>query len=138
MSGFWRNYRRPLGALAALAMVLASTLAGSATPARGKAPALDPDQRAAIVERAARLPRLRSLLVSVDGELVEEHYFNGANARSLANLKSASKTLIAILIGIAIDRGATWRGCGNPLPNCCRTSWTARIRSSCQSPSRTC
>ena len=65
----------------------------------------DPAQRAAIVERASALPRLRSLLVSVGGELVEEHYFNGATARSQANLKSASKTLIAILVGIAIDRG---------------------------------
>ena len=105
MPGFWRNYRRPLSALAALTLVLASTLAGSATPARGKAPALDPEQRAAIIERAASLPRLRSLLVSLGGELVEEHYFNGATARSQANLKSASKTLVAILIGIAIDRG---------------------------------
>ena len=59
----------------------------------------------ALVARASALPRLRSLLVSVDGELVEEHYFNGATARSLANLKSASKTLMSILVGIAIDRG---------------------------------
>lgn len=66
---------------------------------------LDADRSAAIVAKAATLPRLRSLLVSVGGDLVEEHYFNGATDRSLANLKSASKTLISILIGIAIDRG---------------------------------
>jgi CubicO group peptidase (beta-lactamase class C family) len=67
--------------------------------------ALDAVRREAVVTRAAGLQRLRSLLVSVDGELIEEHYFNGTTERSLANLKSASKTLISILVGIAIDRG---------------------------------
>ena len=68
-------------------------------------PALDAVHRARILERAASLPRLRSLLVSIGGEVIEERYFNGASARRSANLKSASKTIIAILVGIAIDRG---------------------------------
>ena len=105
MPGFWRNYRRPIGLLAVLLPALASAPVAAPAAAGATAPALDPALRAVIVERATSLPRLRSLLVSVDGELVEEHYFNGANAGSQANLKSASKTLIAILIGIAIDRG---------------------------------
>ena len=67
--------------------------------------AMDADRRNAIVSQLTELPRLRSLLVSIDGDLVEEHYFNGVDARSLANLKSASKTLISILVGIAINRG---------------------------------
>jgi CubicO group peptidase (beta-lactamase class C family) len=54
---------------------------------------------------AARLPRLRSLLVSVDGTLVAERYFNGASAVRTANTKSASKSIISALVGIAIDRG---------------------------------
>jgi CubicO group peptidase (beta-lactamase class C family) len=66
---------------------------------------LDADRRNAIVAQLTELPRLRSLLVSIDGDLVEEHYFNGVTARSLANLKSASKTLLSILVGIGIDRG---------------------------------
>ncbi len=66
---------------------------------------LDADRRNAIVAQLTELPRLRSLLVSIDGDLVEEHYFNGVTARSLANLKSASKTLMSILVGIGIDRG---------------------------------
>ena len=83
------------------------SVAGSAPHAAGgnDAPTLDAFHRAAIIERAASLPRLRSLLVSIGGELIEEHYFNGASARRSANLKSASKTIIAILVGIAIDRG---------------------------------
>ena len=90
-----------------LVLVALLSVAGSAPHTTGgnDAPALDAFHRAAILERAASLPRLRSLLVSIRGEVIEEHYFNGASARRSANLKSASKTIIAILVGIAIDRG---------------------------------
>ena len=57
------------------------------------------------IEAANTLPRLRSLLVSVDGELVEESYFNGARSTEWANLKSASKSVLSTLVGIAVDRG---------------------------------
>lgn len=56
--------------------------------------------------RAATMGRLRSLLVSWRGELVAEHYFRGATARRTANIKSASKSIVSALIGIAIGRGA--------------------------------
>ena len=51
------------------------------------------------------LPRLNSLLVSHQGELVLEHYYRGARASRAANIKSASKTVMSALIGIAVDRG---------------------------------
>ena len=54
---------------------------------------------------AAALPRLRSLLVSHRGALVLERYFNGARAAQPANIKSASKSVISALIGIAVSRG---------------------------------
>lgn len=54
---------------------------------------------------AAALPRLRSLLVSHRGTLVLERYFNGARAAQPANIKSASKSVIAALVGIAVSRG---------------------------------
>jgi CubicO group peptidase (beta-lactamase class C family) len=54
---------------------------------------------------AASLPRLRSLLVSQRGTLVLERYFNGARAASPANIKSASKSVISALVGIAVSRG---------------------------------
>jgi CubicO group peptidase (beta-lactamase class C family) len=57
------------------------------------------------VERVAQLPRMRSLLVSVDGRLQIEHYFNGAAAHRAANMKSASKSIISLLVGIALDQG---------------------------------
>lgn len=57
------------------------------------------------VARAATLPRLHSLLVAVDGRLLVERYFHGATAARPANIKSASKSVLATLVGIAIDRG---------------------------------
>lgn len=59
----------------------------------------------AAADAAASLPRLHSLLVSWRGEIALERYFNGARATRPANIKSASKSIISALVGIAIDRG---------------------------------
>ncbi len=105
MVGYRALPRRSIGVRVALALLLALATAGSATLAARRAPALDTATRTALLEQGGDMPRLRSLLVSIGGQLVEEHYFHGATARRQANLKSASKTLISILVGIAIDRG---------------------------------
>ena len=59
-------------------------------------------------EEAVRLgeksPRLHSLLASWRGQVVLEHYFHRKKATSVANVKSASKSVLAALIGIAIER----------------------------------
>jgi len=57
------------------------------------------------LEQAGHLPRLHSLLISHRGELVVEEYFNGRDRYQPANMKSASKSVISALVGIAIDRG---------------------------------
>ena len=57
------------------------------------------------VARAATLPRLYSLLISVDGQLRAEQYFNAATASRATNIKSASKSIIATLVGVAIEQG---------------------------------
>jgi CubicO group peptidase (beta-lactamase class C family) len=54
---------------------------------------------------AADLPRLHSLIVSRRGEILLERYYNGARATRPANVKSAAKSIISALVGIAIDRG---------------------------------
>jgi CubicO group peptidase (beta-lactamase class C family) len=54
---------------------------------------------------ATALPRLNSFLISHHGQLVVEDYFNGWQARRPANMKSASKSVISALIGIAIAEG---------------------------------
>ena len=58
----------------------------------------------AALSQAATLTRLRSLLVTVDGTLVLERYYRGASAARPANVKSVSKSIIALLVGIAVDR----------------------------------
>lgn len=57
-----------------------------------------------VVEQGKRLTRLHSILVSRHGQLVLEQYFHGTRANSYENTKSASKSVISALIGIAIDR----------------------------------
>jgi len=59
----------------------------------------------AAADAAADLPRLHSLLVSHRGKRVFERYYNGAGPARVANIKSASKSVISALVGIAIDRG---------------------------------
>ena len=71
----------------------------------GSASSFDRGFRDELLDRTGSLPRLRSLLISIDGELAEEHYYHGFSAGRTANLKSASKTIIGILVGIAIDQG---------------------------------
>ena len=55
---------------------------------------------------ASELPQLRSLLVSWRGGLIAEYYARGVRPNAPANIKSASKSVIAALVGIAIERGA--------------------------------
>ena len=54
---------------------------------------------------ALKMPRLHSLLISRHSQLVFEEYYNGRTASNPANLKSASKSVISALVGIAIERG---------------------------------
>jgi len=56
-------------------------------------------------QRAQSLPRLQSLLISHDGELIFEEYYNGTDPRRPANMKSASKSVISALVGLAIQEG---------------------------------
>ncbi len=83
-------------------MLAATLLAVAALAAQAPAatPSLDGAARA-----AAAQPRLHSLLVSWRGDIVLEHYAKGWNRSRLANIKSASKSVIATLVGIAIQRG---------------------------------
>jgi len=46
-----------------------------------------------------------SLIVSKDGKVIEETYFNGKTENDLVNVQSVTKSIISLLIGIAIDEG---------------------------------
>lgn len=80
----------------------------AATPAVTAPPPpvpLDSLRLAPAYERAAALPRLRSLLVQQHGTMVGERYFHDATAARAANIKSASKSVISALVGIALAEG---------------------------------
>lgn len=58
------------------------------------------------VAQASRLPRLRSLLVLRDGQVLAEQRFNGGPPLDRpVNIKSASKSVLSALVGIAIAKG---------------------------------
>lgn len=55
--------------------------------------------------RASQLPRLRSFIVQWKGDIVAERYYGGATPAGRANIKSASKSVMSALVGIAIAKG---------------------------------
>lgn len=91
--------RRPKRLPALLVVVaLAATVPGPTVSAQA------PD-RVELRRIAASLPRLHTLVVRHRGETTFEHYARGHSATRPANVKSASKSVISALVGIAIQRG---------------------------------
>ena len=82
---------------------------GGATSSRSRAAArpvvLDDARLDAVYTRAGDLRPLRSLLVFHRDSLRRERYFSGARANQPANIKSASKSVISALVGMALERG---------------------------------
>jgi CubicO group peptidase (beta-lactamase class C family) len=52
-----------------------------------------------------KLDRITSVLVARDGRLVYEAYFAGTDRDTLRDIRSASKTITGMLVGLAIARG---------------------------------
>jgi CubicO group peptidase (beta-lactamase class C family) len=90
---------------AGIVALIASVAPGAPTSAKATVGKLVQSEFEAAVKAAAQLPRLKSLLVSHRGTLVLERYFNGTRAGQPANIKSASKSVIAALVGIAVAKG---------------------------------
>lgn len=59
----------------------------------------------AVIDEAERLDQLETLMVAQDGEVIAERGYHGHRTSAPTNIKSASKTVISALVGIAIDRG---------------------------------
>lgn len=55
---------------------------------------------------AAAIPRFRSLLVARHGRLVLERYFGGADAATPFDVRSVTKSVVALLTGVALADGA--------------------------------
>lgn len=58
-----------------------------------------------IADEAKRLDQLQSLVINQNGEQVFANAFRGPALDTPVNIKSVSKTIVALLTGIAIDRG---------------------------------
>ena len=108
--------RRPLPMRRLRILVPVLLLSGCAqdAPPRPEAPAVVEEVRTVGVDsallaraeaRASALPRLYSLLVWRQGEIVTDRYYHGRGPETPANIKSASKNIIATLVGIALEEG---------------------------------
>lgn len=71
----------------------------------GKAGIIDALNLEQLDQQASALPRIHGLLISHAGERIFEQYYAGKTAAQPANMKSASKSVISALVGIAIDKG---------------------------------
>ena len=100
---WWIVTRR--GAAFMLLWACAAVLSWAPPASATFSPSPTPDPYARAIDRASRLSRIRSLLISIDGKLVAERYFHGAGPSQWSNVKSVSKSIISTLAGIAIDGG---------------------------------
>lgn len=90
-------------------------VSGTARAAAGMEAPVDPaeapqhiasDRLHALADEAGtRFSSLRSLIVARDGEVLVEQGYNGAGLDTPTNIKSASKAIIAALVGRAIEEG---------------------------------
>lgn len=59
----------------------------------------------AVLERAAALRPLKTVVVAHRGHIVAERGYRGHKTTAPTNIKSASKSVISALVGVAIDKG---------------------------------
>nr|WP_246329410.1 serine hydrolase [Chthonobacter rhizosphaerae] len=107
--------RRSFLAAAAAAPLLPSVLPSLgpsravAAPAAAAVPAapppVDPARLEPVLVAARDLAPLRAMIIAKDGRTVAETVFRGPALDRPVNVKSVSKTILATLVGIAIDRG---------------------------------
>lgn len=65
----------------------------------------DPTALSVVLDEASALSPLRTVLVSQNGTILAERGYRGHSAGESTNIKSASKTIVSALVGIAIDKG---------------------------------
>lgn len=78
---------------------------GGAASAQSAAGALDPKALERLRRRARSLGQLNALVVARDGDVVLAEAFRGPPVDRTVNVKSVSKTIVASMVGTAIDRG---------------------------------
>jgi CubicO group peptidase (beta-lactamase class C family) len=73
-------------------------------PTRPRSRGIDAALMQEVGRQAEALPRLRSVIVARHGSIVAEHHLRGPGLDQAVNIKSASKSVISALVGIAIER----------------------------------
>ncbi|HEX2526564.1 MAG TPA: serine hydrolase [Geminicoccus sp.] len=86
----------------ALALVLSLVQLPPPAPRAATVATVDRD---AVIRQAAGITRLHALIVAKDGQVVVERRLRGASLDRPVNIKSASKSVLSALAGIAIERG---------------------------------
>lgn len=84
--------------------LLALAAAAALTPARAQDEAA-PETLDALLDEAAELDALETVLVSRERTILAERGYGGASPDRPTNIKSASKTIVSALVGVAIERG---------------------------------
>ncbi|MCY1666077.1 serine hydrolase [Rhizobium sp. SL86] len=72
--------------------------------AAGSQPSGSATSLSEILERGGRLPPLKAVIVSRDGEQLAERGYHGYQPTDSTNIKSASKSIVSAMVGIAIDK----------------------------------
>ncbi|WP_256774652.1 MULTISPECIES: serine hydrolase [unclassified Stenotrophomonas] len=96
---------RTLPRLVPLILSLATALPVAALAA---SPALDASRIAALEAAIASddIKQVTSVLLTVDGKIAYEGYFNGGSVEMLNDVRSASKSVTALMVGAAIGDGS--------------------------------
>lgn len=102
----------------------APTAEGSNTPGAPASPAAAPDLSAILI-RAERLAALKAVIVSREGETLAVRGYHGYGADSATNIKSASKSIISAMVGIAISKGLL-QGADQPIAPLLKADLPAR------------
>ena len=87
------------------AFLVLAGLAPFASPVLAQQDAAAPTPRplATLLDEAARLENLKAVIVARGGEVLAERGYRGNSPDTSTNIKSASKSVISLLVGIAID-----------------------------------
>ncbi len=93
-----------LGLLLGLLPYLACTPSAADLPP-DRTEGIDPQVLEAVYDQVRAIPGSLSLLVQRNGTLVAEEYFHGSTADSLHDVRSVTKSVVAILTGLAIREG---------------------------------
>ncbi|WP_185974337.1 serine hydrolase domain-containing protein [Litoribacter populi] len=64
-----------------------------------------PEQVNKINERAGKMERIHSLLILKNDSVIFEEYYNNFDPNDFSNIKSGSKSVLNLLIGLAIENG---------------------------------